>query len=314
MPDSVGGAGFPNNVNVGHEHLDLTSGLTYEYQGGTPSNILNWKIIGGVSAVTPDTTGWGTKQLGASWFSNTLRQFRGWDGSQIVTMMSLEMQPLLYQTEMFVEDDFISGSVTNLNIGDLNWGLFALGAGGTASIIQPSSSPLHAGRVGIISLNATAGGAGNGVDVTMSQIGNYTWTPNLTFDMTAYVCPIDIDTDTLVRIGVGFETNLEPPTLGLYFEKQFADTTWKCVAKGAGTTTTDSTVAFASQWTRLRITRTSSSNIRFMINNTTVNIATANVPGSAQAFQSFALIKTNSASAKACALDYYGLRISGLNR
>ena len=27
MPDSVGGGGFPRNINIGHEHLDLSSDL-----------------------------------------------------------------------------------------------------------------------------------------------------------------------------------------------------------------------------------------------------------------------------------------------
>lgn len=314
MPDSVGAGGFPNNINIGHEHLDISTGFTYQYAGGVSSNILNWKIIGGVTSTDPSTVGWGAKQVGAEWFNTSSASFKGWDGTQVITLMSLETQAMLYKTEMFVEDDFISGGLSNLNLGDLEWGVFALGAGGTVSIIQPSSSALHAGRIGIISLNATVGGVGNGVDVTMSQVGNYTWTPDLLFDQTMAVCPIDVDTDTLVRIGVGFETNLEPPTIGCYFEKQFADTTWKCVTRTGGVANTiDTGIPFTSQWTNLRIQRINSTTIRFTINGQTFD-SSSNVPGVAQAFQSFALIKTNSLIAKAFAVDYVGLRISGLQR
>ena len=27
MPDSVGAGGFPNNINIGHEHLDISTGF-----------------------------------------------------------------------------------------------------------------------------------------------------------------------------------------------------------------------------------------------------------------------------------------------
>lgn len=46
MPDSVGGGGFPNNINVGHEHLNTVSGRTYQYQGGVYMDALNWKNCG----------------------------------------------------------------------------------------------------------------------------------------------------------------------------------------------------------------------------------------------------------------------------
>lgn len=86
MPDSVGGAGFPLNINIGHEHLDLISGLTYQYQGGVPSNALNWKIINGVTAADPSVANWGEKQLGAKWFNSLERVYKFWDGSAIQTL------------------------------------------------------------------------------------------------------------------------------------------------------------------------------------------------------------------------------------
>ena len=108
MPDSVGAGGFPNNINIGHEHLDISTGFTYQYAGGVSSNILNWKIIGGVTSTDPSTVGWGAKQVGAEWFNTSSASFKGWDGTQVITLMSLETQAMLYKTEMFVEDDILS--------------------------------------------------------------------------------------------------------------------------------------------------------------------------------------------------------------
>ena len=73
MPDSVGGDGFPNNINIGHEHLNTVGGLTYQYQGGVYTDALNWKIVDGVTPTDPSTVGWGAKQLGAKWYNSTAK-------------------------------------------------------------------------------------------------------------------------------------------------------------------------------------------------------------------------------------------------
>lgn len=41
MPDSAG-EGFPNNVNVGWEHLQISTGFIYQYVGGSPQNPASW--------------------------------------------------------------------------------------------------------------------------------------------------------------------------------------------------------------------------------------------------------------------------------
>lgn len=312
MPDSVGAGGFPNNINIGHEHLDISSGFTYQYAGGVPSNILNWKIIGGVTPTDPSTVGWGAKQIGAEWFNTSINRFMGWNGSQIITLMTLEEQVVYFKSQLFIEDDFVSGTTLNSTMGALNWGVFSIGSG-SVSIVQPSASPLDAGRVGIIALTAAAGGIGNGVDVTMSQIGNYTWTPDLSYDMTFNMRPVDTDTDTLVRIGAGFETNLEPPTLGNYFEKAFADTTWFAVTNDIGITRLNTGIPFTAQWITGRIRRLNSTTIRFTLNEQDFDIST-DLSGASQAFQVFMLLKTNSVASKTFRIDYMSLRISRLQR
>ena len=88
MPDSVGAGGFPNNINIGHEHLDISSGFTYQYTGGVSSNILNWRIIGGSSPTDPSTSGWTSKQAGAEWFNTSERVYKYFDGFVVRTFES----------------------------------------------------------------------------------------------------------------------------------------------------------------------------------------------------------------------------------
>lgn len=49
MPDSAG-EGFPGNVQVGHEHLHLSTGKIYQYLGGTPSVASSWVLARGIHA------------------------------------------------------------------------------------------------------------------------------------------------------------------------------------------------------------------------------------------------------------------------
>ena len=55
MPDTSG-EGFPGNVEVGHEHLHLSTGKIYQYLGGTPSLSSSWVVARGVRAVAQGYT------------------------------------------------------------------------------------------------------------------------------------------------------------------------------------------------------------------------------------------------------------------
>lgn len=84
-----GGGGFPRNINIGHEHLNIVNGLTYQYQGDSPDNSLNWKIIGGSLNTDPSTIGWGSKQLGAMWFNKSEKVFKYWNGLNVIILGQL---------------------------------------------------------------------------------------------------------------------------------------------------------------------------------------------------------------------------------
>ncbi len=93
MPDSVGAGGFPNNINIGHEHLNIVNGLTYQYQGGVYTDPLSWKIVDGVTATDPSTSGWGANQLGAKWYNSTANTFKYWNGLNVAMLGRLRYPP-----------------------------------------------------------------------------------------------------------------------------------------------------------------------------------------------------------------------------
>lgn len=75
---------FPYEVNTGYVHFDTVSSGLFRYLGGNPSSVDNWKLVGGELSENPDTTGWGDRQRGATWFNVAEGNFFGWNGSAIV--------------------------------------------------------------------------------------------------------------------------------------------------------------------------------------------------------------------------------------
>ena len=225
MPDSVGAGGFPRNINIGHEHLDLSSGFTYQYQGGVPTDILSWKIIGGVTSTDPSTVGWGTNQLGAMWFNLSDRSFKMWTGTEITTIRSGYNQLNDYKTTIFLNDDFLSGGTTSGVIGALGWQF----NGGTVG--QQSSEE---GRPGLIRRGTSAASG----TIATTYIGFITsllpssWNIRAQFQVRLN----QVDTDTAQRVGIMNSTNADPPGAGVYFEKLLADTTWNAVIRTGGST------------------------------------------------------------------------------
>lgn len=86
MADSVGAGGFPNNINIGHVHLDMSTGLSLQYLGGRPGQVINWKPIGGTVTSDPSTIGWGEQHSGSMWFNKSERVFKYWNGTQLVSL------------------------------------------------------------------------------------------------------------------------------------------------------------------------------------------------------------------------------------
>lgn len=83
MPESYGGS-FPTvGVQQGARHVSSVNGLIYRYLGGDPASDNNWIIDGGTVSVDPDTSGWGTNKIGATWYNTTDREQKYWTGAYI---------------------------------------------------------------------------------------------------------------------------------------------------------------------------------------------------------------------------------------
>lgn len=80
------GYSFPSSgISPGDLHYNLSTGGVYRYLGGDPADTShNWLLVGGALATDPDTTGWGTRQDGATWFNSTSNVTKVWNGTSIV--------------------------------------------------------------------------------------------------------------------------------------------------------------------------------------------------------------------------------------
>ena len=190
MPDSVGAGGFPRNINIGHEHLDMSSGFTYQYQGGVPTNILSWKIINGVTNTDPSVVGWGTKQLGAMWFNNSERVFKFWDGVQvkILGVSAMQQQTFLVSGTFTVPTDVSTIYLTGCAAGGGGAGGHSAdpggggggGAGGESISMMPvlvvpgSVLTVTIGAGGLGGASGVAGAIGTNTVIAGLPIGTYT--------------------------------------------------------------------------------------------------------------------------------------------
>lgn len=303
MPDSVGNGGFPNNINIGHEHLDLITGFTYQYQGGVYSNILNWKIIGGVSPTDPSTVGWSTNQLGSMWYNSNERVYKYWNGTSI---QSLQPAPPLYnyRRRIALQDDFITGVVSSGTIGVLGWFL----ANGTTSSGSFENAP------GVITRTT-------GVTPTtvayMILAGSQTILPlGISKSLRYIIITVDSDNETTLRIGATNSFTASQPGTGIYFEKLPTDTTWFAVCRNASSETRVNTNIIAAPNTTFEFRIEMSINnteAMFFVNGNAVASIQTNLP--IAAFITPGMHVVNSAgTSKSLAIDYFEMVLDGLAR
>lgn len=299
MPDSVGGGGFPRNINIGHEHLNLIDGFTYQYQGGVPTNALNWKIINGVTNVDPSTVGWGAKQLGALWFNSSNRAYKFWDGTAIQT---IDATPYLmqtrYQQQAFIEDDFMSGGGTSGTTGALGWTL----ATGTASHVGGSVD----GHPGVITRGTGAAVAIASTYLAFTTLLVQTWP----FDMIFITKYNQVDADTGGRVGMMVSTTV-PPIAGFYFEKLFADTNWFAVSRNpSNESRIDTGISFTTDWMKFRIISTGLS-AAYYINDTLVAQHENATYLPDRKMSPSHQVSSNAAADKTADIDYFQLLVTG---
>lgn len=207
-----------------------------------------------------------------------------------------------YQGEVFLQDHFIGGATTSGAIGELGWS-----SGGT--ITRPSSTVNHPGQARI-STSAVQGTQGR---LSFGQ-NSVVFDPALPFDMIWVVKPIEIDSDTQIRIGISNPVQTDPPTHGFYLEKLYADSNMFIITRQAGTQTrVDSTIAWntlTADFITVRVIR-SASGVQWYLNGALLGaLQTANIPTAY--LNPMVSVLNNAAAAKTMDIDYFQIFGTGL--
>lgn len=206
-----------------------------------------------------------------------------------------------YQTRIDLQDDFMFGSITSGNLGNLGWAV----VGGISYIGNVI------GRPGVIVLDT--GGTINTLARLIHGIGFQFRGDQTPYSFTWILRINTNDANTTSRIGSTDTFANNPPTNGIYFEKLAADTNWFCVARASGVQTrVDSGVATTTNFTKFTGIRNIASATFMIDNNSVCNIITTDLP---IAFMGFSLLITNTAAAsKTMDIDYFEGSITGLSR
>lgn len=221
MANSVG-KGFPTtNLQVGHIFCDIDDLTLWQYLGGNPLSVVNWRLTQGQVSTHPDTTLWGLPQAGARWFYVPEQTYYGWDGSQAVQIVSRQGQDFYnYRTMFSAQDDFITGIASSGAVGKLGWV--------TAGTVTAQAS--EANRPGIMRVDT---GAVSGTVARLSAANSSAFDASLDHTLTWIARCNTPDNATLLRIGSGSSVAGNPPNNGIYFEKLAADVNWHAVIRAA---------------------------------------------------------------------------------
>jgi len=268
-----------------------------------PTDILSWKIIGGVTSIAPSTASWSTKQLGAIWFNSTERAYKFWDGVQIQTLRSMPGLLNEYQTIACIDDDFLSGINTSGNVGSRGWGF----AGGTCTYV--SSEANHPGII-----QRDSGGIINTVTRTDLNVVTASLIDASAIRDLTYVGRLEqVDTDTQMRWGAINSTFSSTPANGVYFEKLGADVNWFAVTRAVNVQTrVDTGIAVDTSFHAFRYGFTTGVGMVFAIDGTTVATINATIP-TVLLDPSMQLVNLAAAN-KLYSCDYFQLYMTGLVR
>lgn len=304
MADSVG-SGFPSTgIQKGHIFYDLDEQSLWQYMDGVPRLASSWKLIGGNFSSDPDISSWGLIQAGAIWFNSSERTYKGWNGVEIVYVTNGAPVGLYnYRNSILLQDDFVSGNNLTGSIGLYGW--VRLNGNSSGFIGGVANHP------GIITIDTTA--VSNTFVIFQNGLSTDTYFSMVNPYSNIWICrPNNVDTDTLIRFGVGRGNVTGTPNSGSYFEKLTTDTNWFCVTRDAAVSTrTDSGIAAVVDWVNMRIERVDSS-VLFYINNVLVATNTTNLP---TVFGEIFLHITNIvAASKTIDIDYIEGIFSGIVR
>ena len=208
-----------------------------------------------------------------------------------------------YRTSLLLQDDFLSGSAANTNIGHHGWSI----NGGTATAISSES-----GRIGLIRRSTTA--IINSVSAMYLGSGSIIPNTSITIQRLFVARLNESDANTTVRVGAMDGIVQNPPTHGVYLEKLDGDTNWFCVTRIAGVQTrVDTSVAVTTASFTTFDHTVNSAGVQFKLNGVAVcGVMTTNLPTAL--LDTSIQITTSAAAAKTIDIDYFEMRITGITR
>lgn len=205
-----------------------------------------------------------------------------------------------------LRDDFSSGGLATLQIGEIGWALVLTSTG---SVIARDGETDHPGIIRL----STGATSGSTAQIGVRGAGTGIFVPAAFFDLTLFARLNTNDASTTIRFGLATTWNSNPDVRGIYMEKLAADTSWFGVCRDASTQTrTAALIACNTSFHKFRIRRVSATQIGFTIDAGTEVLLNTNVPTAA--LQPFFQIVNTAAADKTADIDYMQLIVPGLAR
>lgn len=204
-------------------------------------------------------------------------------------------------------DDFLFASTETGEIGELNWSF----TNGTANLVgtPEAGHPGAIARASSAVSNAVAstysGGAGTAVALRYDQIDEMTWV----------IKPATAGADFTLRFGLLSDMTADPAGNGAYFERLSTDTNWFGVGRVSGVQTrTNTGVAMAADWFKLRMRRVSDTVVAFSVNGAADVLVSSNTPIASNTMVfGFQIIPTT-ANARTVNVDFFSMKLTAQAR
>lgn len=208
-----------------------------------------------------------------------------------------------YRHETFLKDEF--GTNTNgTPTGELGW----INGAGSQSIPAPTAG--HPGQTTL----STGAASGTTAVFSLATNGVGIMLGNELFDMLFIAQISDTSSNSQYRMGLAGSVGSDPPSNGIYFERLTGDTSWFGVGRfGAVQTRSSAVIAQdVNTWHTFRIRQNVAGTVLFSVDFGTEQSVATNVPNSTM--NPFFQVRNSTGSAFTITVDYWELRILGLNR
>jgi hypothetical protein len=244
---------------------------------------------------------------GGTYYNSTLKSFRCYYSG--FWQNCADREP---QHNFSLYDEFLSGQTSfSSPIGNLGWTAVAIGANGTLTF-NPATPARSADRPGVLRLQTPAS-SNQGTTLFLGEASGGSMIMAKDNDVKTAVA-VGAATGQVLRVGLHTETSgTGQPVSGVWWEANpAANANWRyCYGDGATATCAVSTVAItANSWATLEIrvaaTGNGTSNVFFIINNTSFQVNNVTIDTTNSVSPAFSCYTTG-ASAQSCYWDYFQL-------